>query len=304
MTKRTMMTMVLVGALGACGRGDSKADLPPARGAGAAPREPLPALGDEADPAVSPTSSSADTIGTTYPSAQADVAPNASGVIDKVFVDEGDTVKQGDKLFALRTQDANLRISQAKAGVEAATAQLAAVKVEYDRTQRLFEKNAINRAAWDQVQAQYDAATIMVKQANVGLRMAQKSWTDATVRSPIAGIVTKKMKNAGEMATMMPPSVVVVIEDHSTLELRFRLAEKALKTLAVGDVYVADFEALGVTRDAIVVRIAPSVDARTRTIEVIANVVNESGALKAGMLAKIHRKGTGAVSDGTAEVPK
>lgn len=285
-----VVAALLIG-LAACGRSDKDADLPPASGEGAPAREKLPPLSDPAEPVVSTTTTNNDTIGTTFPIAKADVAPNTSGVLRAVYVEEGDVVDKGDKLFQLRTQDSNLRISQAKAGVEAATANLAAIKVEYDRTKRLFDKNAINRAAWDQVQAQYEAATIALKQAKVGLRMARQSWSDATVRSPLAGIVTRKLKNAGEVATMMPPSIVVVIEDHTTLELRFRLPEKALKKLTVGDVYVAEFEALDVARDATVARIAPNVDAQTRTVEVIATIDNASGDLKAGMLAKVKRKG-------------
>jgi multidrug efflux pump subunit AcrA (membrane-fusion protein) len=89
----------------------------------------------------------------------------------------------------------------------------------------------------------------------------------------------------------MPPTVVVVVEDHSSLELRFRLPESQLGSLAAGDVIKASFVATGEARDARVVRVAPSVDPATRTVEVVSTIDNADGKLRAGMLANVARPG-------------
>lgn len=266
---------------------DAAAKLPPASGEGAAARAPLPALTKTSQdkPADAPTSRV--TTGTTYPRHSAQVGPNMSGVLAQVAVEEGDKVKKGDVLFRLRAQDFDLRVQQGQAALKSAEVQLSAIKVEYDRTQRLFEKNAINQAAWDQVKAQYEAAQVGVEAARVGVSVAQKGRSDATVRSPIDGVITQKLKSDGEMVTSMPPSPVVVVEDHSVLELRFRLPERALTSIKAGDKVAAQFTAVGLTRDAQVVRISPNVDPMTRTIEVIAEIPNKDGQLKAGMLAEL-----------------
>jgi RND family efflux transporter MFP subunit len=284
----SVIPILLAAALaGGCGKSkDGAASMPPASGEGAPPRAALPVLTPAGNntPAAPTTRT---TTGTTFPRASAQVAPNMSGVLSVVAVEEGDRVKKGDLLFRLRSEDFELRVQQAKAGLKSAEVGLAAIKVEYERTQRLFEKNAINQATWDQVQAQYQGAQVGVEAARVNVALAQKARADATVRSPISGVVTAKLKSAGEMVTMMPPSVVVVVEDHSLLELRFRLPETSLAAVQVGDVLQAQFTAAGFNREVKVTRISPNVDPMTRTIEVIAELPNPDGLLKAGMLAEL-----------------
>jgi RND family efflux transporter MFP subunit len=265
---------------------DGAASMPPASGEGAPPRAALPTLTQPAKEATT-ESTARTTTGTTFPRASAQVAPNMSGVLAQVAVKEGDRVKKGDLLFRLRSEDFELRVQQAQAALKSAEVGLAGLKVEYDRTQRLIEKNAVNQAAWDQMQAQYQSAQVGVEAARVNVALAQKARADATVRSPIDGVVTMKLKSPGEMVTMMPPSPVVVIEDHSVLELRFRLPERSIVSIKPGDKLQARFTAAGFSKEIAVTRISPNVDPLTRTIEVIAELPNPDGQLKAGMLAEL-----------------
>jgi membrane fusion protein (multidrug efflux system) len=93
------------------------------------------------------------------------------------------------------------------------------------------------------------------------------------------------------MATMMPPSIVLVVQDQAQLELKFRLPERALAALKEGAVVKARFDALGVSRDATVSRINPTVDPQTRTIELVAVIDNADGALRPGLLAEVDLPG-------------
>jgi multidrug efflux pump subunit AcrA (membrane-fusion protein) len=65
------------------------------------------------------------------------------------------------------------------------------------------------------------------------------------------------------------------------------LPEGSLAGIQVGDMLQAQFTAMGFNREVKVARISPNVDAVTRTIEVIAELPNPDGALKAGMLAEL-----------------
>jgi RND family efflux transporter MFP subunit len=294
--KRLHLYAVCLVLTTACGQEDTRSALPPATGPGAPPRPELPDVAaDAVRPDVAEVTSQ--TTGTTHPRARAEVAPSMSGVIAKISVVEGARVKKGQVLFQLRTTDLELRVAQANTALKSAEIHLASVKVEHDRMQRLFEKNAIDSASWDRTRAQYEAAQVGVEQANVQVSLARQMFADASVRSPIDGVVTAKLKNVGEMATMMPPSIVVIVEDHSTLELRFRLPERALRSLAPDDTIRAEFGALGVTREAKVVRVSPNVDPRTRTFEVVSEIANGDGTLKAGMLATIQVIGPAARED-------
>jgi RND family efflux transporter MFP subunit len=271
--------------LPACKRGGEE-KLPPASGEGAAALPALPTVTAPDRPAAAAPGSDR-TTGTTVPIERAEVAPSMSAIIESIAVDEGDIVKKGQLLFKLRTSDLALHVQQAQAAVKSAEVGLAAAKVEFDRMQRLLEQNAVERAQYDRVKAQHDGAAVGAEQARVALAQARRMLSDATVKAPIGGVVTAVLKNAGEMATMMPPTVVVVIEDQSTLEVRFRLPEASMATLRAGDLVQLDFEAIKAKREATVHRISPSVDPRTRTIEVIARLDNRDGQLRSGMLAVV-----------------
>jgi RND family efflux transporter MFP subunit len=301
---RTTLSVCLAALLplaAACGKSSGE-ELPPASGQGAPPRAELPPVA----PAVTADKSSGGTertTGTTYPLDRAEVSPDMSAIIASVEVEEGDPVKKGQVLFRMRTDSLRLAVEQAQAQLRSAEVGLSAAKIEHDRMQRLLAQKATEQAQYDRVKAQFDAAVVGVEQAKVALAQTRRGLNDATVRSPIDGVVTEVRKNAGEMATMMPITVVLVVEDQSQLELRFRLPESALTALKPGDPVVARFEAIGAERTARVHRISPALDLRTRSFEVIARIENADGALKSGMLAVVQLDGKPGAAP-KAEAPK
>jgi RND family efflux transporter MFP subunit len=268
------------------------AELPPASGKGAPASPALPSLEAAASTDAGQGASRDRTTGTAFAIVRAEVAPTMSAIIQSIEVVEGQKVTKGQVLFRMRTSDLALRVDQARAAQKSAAVALAAAKVEFDRMQRLLEKNAVEQAQFDRTSAQYEAAKVAAEQAKVAVSMARQGLSDASVRSPIAGVVTAVPKNAGEMATMMPPTVVVVVEDQSKLKLQFRLPESALATVKLHGTVKVKFEAIGAERDATVDRISPAVDPRTRTFEVTTFLDNADGSLKSGMLATIDA-GTG-----------
>jgi RND family efflux transporter MFP subunit len=286
------LLVVIAAGVPACKK--KKADLPPAQGQGAAPMPQLPTvepIGKSDDTTtVAPTEGR--TTGTTFPRAEAQVAAKAGGIIERVFVKEGDKVRRGMTLFRQDTSDGNLRVQQAQAALAAAQVQAKTAETELNRAKSMFDQKAATGMQMDQAQAAADGARVGVQQAEVALSMARKMLADSTMRSPIDGVVTAKLKSEGEMATMMPPTIVLVVQDQSVLELRFRLPERSLTELKIGEPVTAKFEAMGVTKQAKVTRITPLVDPRTRTVEVVAEIPNPDGALKSGLLAEVELGGS------------
>src|SRR5215468_4184022 len=95
---RTIVVLSAVLLVAACGR-KRDVQLPPAQGPGAAALPALPDLpkdnGEDGDRAGKPSQEATTvaptegrTTGTTFPRAEAQIGPKASGVIEKVFVNE------------------------------------------------------------------------------------------------------------------------------------------------------------------------------------------------------------------------
>jgi RND family efflux transporter MFP subunit len=272
-----------------CGREKAENSLPPPKGSGV----PLPSVPNVGALMQVPTGSTASdpaalsATGTLYARNEAALGPSASGTLVDVAVREGDRVKKGQVLFRLDSGQANLSVQQAKALLESARVNLRAVELEHTRTKELHDRGSVPAATFEQVQARYDLAKSSVAQSQAQVALLQRSVADSVVRSPISGVVTQKLKNVGETVTMMPPTTVVIIQDTAVLELKARLPERALGLVGPGGKLKVRFPAVGLEREIVVSRVNPAVDVATRTVEIVAEIDNQDGALRPGMLAEV-----------------
>jgi membrane fusion protein (multidrug efflux system) len=281
--------------LAGCGGGkDTGPALPPATGASS---PPLPALPAVSGPAAATSATSAPgaasaaiastrrSTGTLLPHSEVAVVARSRGVVVAMTVDVGARVEPGKILFRVDGREAALRLTQAQTQLAAARQELAGIEVEYHRTQKLLEQQAATPQQWDRVSAQHDAAKVGVAQAQSSVAIAGKAVTDTTVVAPIGGVVVARRVALGDYVT--DGAQALVVQDQARLDLRFRLPDRALQTTGVGDAITVSLPALGVTRKATISLVAPSVDPRTRTIELTAVLDNRDGRLRPGLMADV-----------------
>lgn len=273
-----------------CKSGKSGDGLPPPSGSGTPPPE-IPSLASASAAGADDDSAAGDRhfsgTGSLVAEHRAELGPKFGGVIAKIAVDEGDTVKKGQLLFRMDSAQAQIAARQAAAAVAAAKVGLDAAELEYKRTKELFDRGSVPPATFDQVKAHHDAAQANLDQAKAALSMAGRNAADAAVRSPIDGVITAKLRSEGETASMMPPTVIVVVQDLDSLELRARLPERSLQGIKAGDSVKMHLPATGEDRTVSIKRVNPAVDPRTRTVEIVCSVPNKERTLKPGMLAEV-----------------
>lgn len=291
MTLRTSLGMALLVSLPLAGcHKKSDNSLPPAAGSAPPAIPTLAGVGSADDtPGTGPAGDSKHLsgTGTLQPREEAKLGPKATGNLTSIKVDEGDTVKKGQVLFTLDSSQAYIGVQQAKAGVQAAKVGFDSAELDYKRTKALFDRGSVAPATFDQVKARYNGAQAQLEQAKAALNMAQRHASDTVTRAPISGVVTAKLKNVGETVTMMPPTVVLVVQDIDVLELHANLPERALTYVKAGDTIHVHIPSLGTDRDVKVKRVNPAVNPRSRTIEVVAELDNKGHQLKPGMLVEV-----------------
>ncbi len=130
-----------------------------------------------------------------------EVRARVSGFIDSVHFNEGQMVKQGDQLFVIDPRPYRLAVEQAKADVERAKAKLEIASADVQRAaplvrnQNLTEREFETRKSAERDAAgQVGSAEAAVKQAELNLE-----WTE--VRAPIAGRISDKRVDAGNLIT-------------------------------------------------------------------------------------------------------
>jgi len=238
------------------------------------------------------------------PHAEVAVVARADGVIVALDADVGSRVKKGQVLFRVDDTGLRLRLAQAQTQLVAAQAALHGIQVEHQRTKLLFDQQAASQQQWDHSISQVETAKVGVAQAQNGVAMATKMVADATARAPIDGVVVSRPISLGDYVTEGPATQVLVLQDQATLDLKFRLPERALASIRVGDAITVALPALGLSRKAKISIVAPSVDAKTRTIELTAVLDNRDGALRPGLMADVELDGAlAAASPGSGSAP-
>ena len=134
-------------------------------------------------------------------------------------------------------------------------------------------------------QQDQDAAAAAVQQAEAALEVAQVSRDQAIVRSPIDGVVADKFLSVGSMAAPTTPIVVLI---DAAVDVVVNVDAVSAAALHTGDAATITADALpGKSIPGKVTTIAPSVDQRTRTVEIKIAPVNQDTGLKDGMLAQV-----------------
>lgn len=136
---------------------------------------------------------------------QVEVAPLVAGRITELLVEEGGAVTQGQVLARLDTTDQALRRDEARAAARRAT-------LEYDRIKRLYENQTVS------VQ-QRDDAEAAALQATARLAQLEKAVADGTVVAPCPGVITTKVREAGEFVNAGLPLVTLSRLDEVWLSL-------------------------------------------------------------------------------------
>jgi len=236
--------------------------------------------------------------GSLAPQTRVAILAKMSGTLSSVNVQIGDRVRQGQVVATLDRREidaqvdaATAAVNVAGAGVESAEATLANAMQEYERSQNLFDKGAVPRQRLDGAEtakrgasAQRDLAKANLAQSEAALRRARELQRDATLTSPIDGVIVERNYDPGTLAGPGDKSIVVVA-DLRVMKLEAGVSELEAGRLRVGMPARVVVQARpGMVFDGRLAAIAPEVDARNRHFAIEVRTAN-TGQLLSGMYA-------------------
>jgi RND family efflux transporter MFP subunit len=131
--------------------------------------------------------------------ARVDVRPRVSGYITEVHFRDGATVNEGDLLFTIDQRPFQLAVDSAQADVIRTKAQVVLDIADYERAQELVKTNATPVRELDQRKANLDIARAQQLSAEAALHTAQLNLEWSEVRAPIAGRVSDRRVDAGNL---------------------------------------------------------------------------------------------------------
>ena len=215
------------------------------------------------------------------------LSAKGGGILRKIRVREGETVKTGQALAMLDTTDISIRAQSAAVAHAQALEALKNAKSDIDRANMLFDAGALSDQTIEKAQMGLKMAELQVQAAKVGMQMTQQALVDATLVAPFNGVITKVMAEEGQMITQMPPVIIFVIADVDSLEVRAAIPERRLGSVKVGTPVRVILPAVGEQIDAKVDRIAEVLDPMTRSAEAIVRIDNRTRKLPGGLYARL-----------------
>ena len=115
--------------------------------------------------------------GKVIPEDEVEIKPQISGIIEKLYVEEGDLVANGDLLAKVKVVPNEQSLNTAKGRLSNAKLVLRNAEVEYSRNKQLFDKEIISRQSFDNVELSYNQARQNVENAKSDLEIIQLGST-------------------------------------------------------------------------------------------------------------------------------
>ncbi|MCU0222918.1 MAG: efflux RND transporter periplasmic adaptor subunit [Acidobacteria bacterium] len=247
---------------------------------------PVPASASPVDAAAAESSLSDPFPSSLYVERDVKVAARRSGVIEKVLVDRGQSVRAGQALAMLETDLATHE-------VELAQEELRLAETELQRVAPLASSGIVSQQELQQKQIDRDLAKTRLAR--------EKAMLDrCTVQAPFAGVVAERWAVLGERVQEDDNTPLFRVVASGPLRARVDLPEAMLARVAVGGRAAVTLDRdPGTVHSARVVFVSPSVDAASGTAPVIVELPAAGPALRPGSAVTVRLAlGTGTAAGG------
>lgn len=203
-----------------------------------------------------------------------DVVPRVNGIIENIYVEEGDYVEKGQPLAQLESSRYALAVVQIEA-------ELRNIQQELERNQQLAASQLVSLDSVSRLQSQQDALIARLDLAKIDL-------AETTVRAPINGHISRRYARTGRLIQAWQAESMFHIVDSSLLRATVHLPEHALTHVRPGLPADLQLQALpGELISATVARVSPVIDSGSGTFRTVLSINNSDFKLRAGMFSRI-----------------
>ena len=206
------------------------------------------------------------------PNEEVKLSSQIPGILDKILVERGDTVRRGQIVARL------------KSGVEKAAVALAQAKVDFGkrklvRNEDLYRQELISIHEKDEMETEHRIAELELQEAREKLKLR-------TLRSPISGIVTERHHSAGEFVGEDPILTLVSIDP---LNVEIIAPVSRIGTIHKGMTAIVEPESLAGKKFTGKVDIVDQIiDAASGTYTVRVKLPNSNQRIAAGLKCQVH----------------
>jgi len=210
------------------------------------------------------------------------LAFKTGGMIRKIYVQEGQSVKQGQLLAELDLSEIDAQVNQAKLGLQKALR-------DYDRVKKLFADEAATETNLSDAKTGLDVANQTVIAASFNQKLSK-------IYAPTAGKILRKISEQGELVTPFSP-IFILGGGNGAFVVNLGLTDKQIVKTKIGNPVNVTFDAYpGENFKGTISQIAQTVNPMTGTFEVEVTLAPNSKQLISGFVAKANINPTGSKS--------
>ncbi len=214
------------------------------------------------------------------------VSPKRQGILDEIFVEEGDLVKKGDVIAKMDFGDLEFRINELRANFETQ-------KASYLRRKMLFNEGAISAEEYEEYKNKFSKSEAKFKQIEI-------EENETNIRAPFKGVITSRYAVPGAFVTPTTSASSSreggatsssIVELSQGLEIVAKVPESDIGRIKTGQEATIRVDAFPDRRfRAVVSKISPSAikNNNVTSFEVTLLLKNKPADLRLGMTSDIN----------------
>jgi RND family efflux transporter MFP subunit len=219
---------------------------------------------------------------------QAEVGAKTLGYLDAVLVDRGDRVRKGQLVALVLPSDLPDQLAAARSAATQAEAGAALARANHERAVALAPSGRISKQELQQAQTALASAVAAAAAARSQAGAMAVKLGESRITSPLDGVVSQRRLDPGALVGPASNSgSILTVDQVDVLRLFVSANEGDVGRLKLGQIAHVELDSLPDRRwDGRVVRLAPSLDPATRTLDAEVQLSNRDGALRAGMYGR------------------
>ena len=164
-------------------------------------------------------------LGTIEGKVNVEIRPRAEGLLQEIYVDEGDYVEAGQALFKIDASTYQEALNNAIASQNVAKAKLNNAKLEIDRLKPLVDNDVISDVKLRSAKSDYDVAKASLDQASAAVRTAEINEGFTVIKAPVSGYIGRIPKRIGNLVSKSDKEPLTVLSDVQDVYVYFSMNE-------------------------------------------------------------------------------
>ncbi len=161
-----------------------------------------------------------------------EIRPKIEGYIEKIYVQEGASVKKGQLLFHIKNPEYEEEVKDTKAGIESAESDLRSARLELEKVKPLVENDIINRFELESNELEIQAKQAALVQAKASLGKAKNNLGYTYINSPYDGVIGNIPYRVGALVSSSSSEALTTLSENSVMYVYFSMNERDLMSLS------------------------------------------------------------------------